>query len=103
MRSEISTCQVCGSASSTPLFPQRHPGLRQCKNCGFAWFSQVPQLDELVAHYNTYPRHDEISPITLKRFDELMDGFEPWRKVNRILDVGCGNGHLLQAAQAKNW
>lgn len=67
------------------------------------FFDRSPSMKHFIAHYKTYPRQDEISAITLKRFDENMEGFAPYRKLNRILDVGCGNGHLLQAAIRQNW
>jgi 2-polyprenyl-3-methyl-5-hydroxy-6-metoxy-1,4-benzoquinol methylase len=103
MHAEILSCQVCGSAYFDSVYPKQHPGLKICRQCGFVFFDRTPSMEQLIAHYKTYPRHDEISPITLKRFDEIVESFAPYRKLNRILDVGCGNGHLLQAAMRQGW
>jgi SAM-dependent methyltransferase len=38
-----------------------------------------------------------------KRLDEIVAGFSAYRKLNRLLDVGCGAGALLQAAARARW
>lgn len=63
----------------------------------------APTDAELWEYYRGYPVHPGVSPITLKRYDELLDGFERFRKTNRIIDVGCGAGTFLERAAARGW
>lgn len=80
-----------------------HAHLVQCHSCNFVFCNAIPTVEELIAHYNTYPRNDSISPITIKRFRQLLDEFEHYKNTGNILDVGCGNGHFLYEAKSKGW
>jgi Fe2+ transport system protein FeoA len=64
---------------------------------------RIPSLQELNDHYGKYPRNTSISPLTIKRYEELLEQFEPYRRTNRLLDVGCGDGHFLEVAKRKGW
>ena len=98
-----SSCLLCGSTSLKPLQQYSKDGLVQCTNCNFIFCHEVPTFVELVHHYETYPRHDSISPITLKRYQELAEDFETYRNTGNWLDNGCGNGHLLVKVKENNW
>ena len=62
-----------------------------------------PTDDELKTYYDNYPAVNNISPVTLLRYDELLEQFQQFRSTNKILDVGCGAGHFLSRALLKEW
>ena len=43
----------------------------------------MPSPIELEEHYNGYGRNDYLSPITIKRYQEILDSFEPFRKTKK--------------------
>jgi SAM-dependent methyltransferase len=64
---------------------------------------RVPTDAELEAYYADYGHAWEDSPITRRRYDELLASFAAHRSTNRLLDVGCGAGYFLEAAQTRGW
>jgi len=64
---------------------------------------RVPTDEELYAYYADYPVHDNVSPVTIRRYNELLDGFEKYRRTDRIIDVGCGAGIFLEEAAKRGW
>ncbi len=103
MTQYFSHCLLCNKTDFTPVYPNTHPDLVQCIGCKFVFFKRIPTTEELINNYNNYPRHDAISPLTIKRYHELLGQFEKYRKTNNVIDVGCGNGHLLAEAKKLNW
>ena len=103
MSDTIKKCLLCSGTQFKEVYPYTHPGLVRCLNCSFVFFQNIPTLDELIANYDNYHRRDTISPITLKRYNQLLQRFEKFRKTGKIIDVGCGNGHLLAEAKKNNW
>ncbi len=76
-----------------------------CISCGLVFMEKIPTPEELDAHYSLYSYGDAgyLSPITIKSYQLLLDEFEPYRKTNRILDVGCGRGWFLSEAKKRGW
>ena len=78
--------------------------LHKCSDCSFVFSTEVPSETDLVKHYESnYNITSYFSPITRKRYEELLEKFEPFRKTNRILDIGCGLGFFLEVAKEKSW
>lgn len=96
-------CLVCNSSNFQPLKGYEDNWLQKCNDCQFVFTARIPTLKELIDHYSTYGRNDYLSPITIKRYHEILDFLEPFRKTNKLIDVGCGIGHFLQVAKERGW
>ncbi len=100
------TCLVCKSNNIKQLANYyESKGLIKCKKCGFVFMEQIPTIDEFDAHYKTYSYASEqyLSPLTIERYNLLLDEFEQYRKTNKLLDVGCGMGYFLIQAKKRGW
>jgi len=100
---ELSSCLVCKSDNVNSLTSYSKAFLSKCKSCGFVFSSKIPTEQELINFYNEYGRDDYLSPITIKRYNELLDTFERFRKTNKLLDVGSGIGYFLEQAKQRGW
>jgi 2-polyprenyl-3-methyl-5-hydroxy-6-metoxy-1,4-benzoquinol methylase len=103
MKSKHASCLICGSNSISPLKGYEAAHLYKCNRCAFVFSQGIPTPEELEKHYEGYGRNDYLSPITIKRYEELLDAMEPFRNTNKLLDVGCGIGYFLEVAKRKGW
>ena len=65
--------------------------------------SNIPSAQELNEYYSDYPVKSHRSPITINRYNELLDRFEQFRSTRNILDIGCGTGYFLDEAEKRGW
>lgn len=103
MSEYFTSCLICGSEKRNPLKKYEDAFLVKCCNCGFVFSNKKPSEQELINHYKNYPNETQISDITIKRYNELLNKFEKFRRNNNILDVGCGDGFFLDQAKKRNW
>ena len=103
MYTQHNHCLICSSSNLTILPAYQKDYLVQCMSCKFVFCNRIPTNDELLNHYKKYNRGNELSPITLLRYNELLDKFEQFRQTNNILDIGCGDGYFLEAAKNRGW
>lgn len=96
-------CLHCQSEKLKPLGGYEATHLCECKECGFVFAQAIPSAKELEDHYKQYGRNDYLSPVTIKRYNELLDKMETFRKTGKLLDVGCGIGYFLEEAKKRGW
>lgn len=98
-------CLICGSDKLTALPEYEETSLNKCQECSFVFARNIPSKNELEEYYSgkNYNRTNYLSPITINRYEELLDEFEKYRKTNKILDVGAGCGFLLKIAKKRGW
>lgn len=96
-------CLLCNSTELADLKNYEKDYLVKCNGCDFVFSHKIPSPEELQAHYNQYNRGCSISHITIKRYNELLDVFEKYRKTGNMLDIGCGDGHFLTTAMLRGW
>lgn len=101
---QMNSCSVCRSTQLKPLPEYSHAHLVQCKNCNMVFSAKQPDHQELIEFYsNGYDLTRYYSPITEKRYKELLEEFEVYKTEGRLLDIGCGYGFFLQTAQEAGW
>lgn len=97
------SCPLCRSTQWKPIAAFAANHLVRCKACGMVHTAIEPTPAELNAYYTNYPAVTELTAITRKRYLELLDRFEPFRRTNKLIDVGCGSGLFLQVAAERGW
>ncbi|MCB0538257.1 MAG: class I SAM-dependent methyltransferase, partial [Bacteroidetes bacterium] len=100
---EHKECLICKSKNLKKLTAYLKGNMFKCQNCNFTFASKIPTEKELVEHYEGYGRNDYLSPITVKRYNEILDSFEKYRKNNNLIDVGCGIGLFAKVAIERGW
>lgn len=100
---ELNNCILCKSAELKRLPAYNNAFLVKCSHCGLVFCKKDPTPQELTDHYTNYPRYHSLSPITEKRYNELLDKFEPYRKNNNLIDLGCSHGLFLEVAKKRGW
>jgi SAM-dependent methyltransferase len=106
-------CKCCGSNKNKHLFARsdellgKHEVI-QCRNCGLIYADPIPALDFLRNHYNEHfftKKFDFVeSGIIWENFYNLnMVNIEKFKTKGKLLEVGCGLGHFLNAAKKRSW
>lgn len=98
-----SSCIICKSPQLKTLAGFEKAHLCKCLNCGLVFSKKIPSDQELTNYYQNYGINSYLSPLTIKRYNELLDQLEPYRKTNKILDIGCGIGFFLEEAKKRSW
>lgn len=96
------SCLLCGSKTLRNFFGDEH-FLVQCKNCLLTFSKIEPDDEELKNFYYDYPSYEELSSVTLKRYNDILDRLETFRNTNNLLETGCGYGYFLEEAKKRNW
>lgn len=98
-------CLICDSSNLKQMKGFERHQLVKCSNCSFVFMERIPTLEELNEHYSSYSydSNEYESPITIKRYNELLDSFEKYRKTGRLADIGCGRGRFLVEAKKRGW
>ena len=98
------SCLLCGGKKLKSLNGYEKHDLLKCSDCSFVFMRKIPTQKELDEHYSDYGLEDINIPETTRiSINELVDSFRNYRKNNRVLDVGCGEGWILEIAMKKGW
>lgn len=97
-------CVACGSDDSRRLGIKNDLDIVSCRKCATVFTPYSPWYSSEY-YYDTYYPEPSLSPpaFVQTRLEEITAGFERYRQNNRLLDIGCGAGNLLQAARKNGW
>lgn len=98
-------CLICNRSNIFALDGYERHDLLKCADCGFVFMRKIPTNKELEDYYSiyAYEKEKEIPEPTRLSFENLLNSFEKYRQNNRILDVGCGEGWILELAMKRRW
>ncbi len=109
---ETATCPICGPAASAVIRHDFDPyKVVACSSCGLNYLSPrltqeaILKLYKDEAYYNSnisgqgYDEYLEISENWEKTFTRRLKQVAPYKSTGRALDIGCGPGYFLTAAQ----
>ena len=101
---EISVCPSCGQAEGRCRGCKNDFYLFSCKSCATLYTAPVAGISQSQDYDSYYTAENLTVPAFIdRRLDEIVSTFEPYRKNNRLLDVGFGAGSFLTAAARNNW
>ncbi|MDH3625413.1 MAG: class I SAM-dependent methyltransferase [Myxococcales bacterium] len=108
----VSTCHACTSPNSVHLLSADGGNLsvERCLSCGFvylaSWQRSLEKFGELYDYYARLSEEDlarRYSPENRTRQRELLETLAGYTRGRKLLDVGCGEGQLLETAKNEGW
>jgi len=98
-------CVACGSTNARPLGVKNELEVVTCAGCGSVYTPYSPWYSSAFFYTGFYLSEEELSPPAFinTRLEEITADFSSYRDNNRLLDIGCGAGNLLQAARKNGW
>jgi SAM-dependent methyltransferase len=98
-------CVACGSADADERGLKNELKIVSCRHCKTLYTPYSPWYSSQYFYLGYYLKDEEVEPPTFvkQRLEEITAEFAPYRKTNRLLDIGCGAGSLLEAARKHGW
>src|SRR5437899_3255998 len=105
------TCPGCGGPTRPSALVYRGVRYRRCPTCRSSLSMELPTAVELRHTYETeYPllfAPEQVTSGRTRLFGSLLDRLaalgHAWDERPRLIDVGCGGGHLAALARGRRW
>lgn len=99
-------CPVCDERMAADVCYRGSRYVR-CRRCRTGAVAALPTRARLRMLYEAeYPAaygHERLAPPRADMFAAMLDHLGRLRGAGRLLDLGCGGGHLLDAARRRGW
>lgn len=98
-------CVACGSSKAQKLGVKNELEIVSCRRCSTIYTPYSPWYSSAYFYLGYYLKPEEVdAPAFVKtRLEEITAEFAPYRQTNKLLDIGCGAGSLLEAARKHGW
>ena len=96
-------CPACDGRSGLPAGSANGFGIVRCAACGTVFTAALPAAADAMDYGGQQSAGAAIPAFVEERLGRVVAEFEPYRSLNRWLDVGCGAGTLLRAAAGRGW
>ena len=105
------TCVICGSNDSTLLFadkrlsPSGKKGIVRCTKCGLVYRNIRMSASDIREYYekNYQNQSNDWAEGKQDHYKSYMNLITSFRKHNRILDLGAGQGFFLALCKGSGW
>jgi SAM-dependent methyltransferase len=98
-------CDLCGGHEQALVFVKEGYRHVRCTGCGLVFVSPRPagHLESQVFSGTGGMGDEVVSPSQKRRLWRELGLYKPYRKLNRILEIGAGRGWLLGEAASAGW
>lgn len=112
-------CPLCGAVAARSLWRKRDACYVECLSCDLVYENPRFTAQEIAAFYSResyYVKNRDVAPgsgyldyfaqcsqVLVEEYFRILQRVAPRRDPIRLLDVGCGPGGLVRAAQEHGW
>ena len=95
-KDSLSSCYLCNYSKTKVIFNNDMICIEKCKNCGLVFQNSYKQIDYLN-YYKSRPTESTLKwdATKEKRLNRIIDEIINISPHSKVLDIGCGNGQLL--------
>jgi SAM-dependent methyltransferase len=104
VKNSIRKCPGCLGVIADFIGEKNGFRIYRCSACRTLFTSYLP-ADGHEEDYDAYytPSNLTVPPFILTRIREIFGGFDRYRKLDRILDIGFGAGTMLEIGRELGW
>ena len=105
----VKKCDMCGGSDSKLLFSSdedHHVGIVKCKQCGVVYRNIIEDDQKRYKSYDNVVSGEPSDLWKQERLNSVLPYvriLEKYRKLNRVLDIGCGHGFFLEQCKRDDW